>query len=169
MKRLLFPLFLALATAVSAAGPSFEIKAGRLVMPGPVVFETGSARVDPKASEAALSHVKAFLAAKPDITTLRVEVHVDNTLAPAKAQELTEQRALAVGRWLVDNGVDCKRVLPVGFGATKPVAENSTPQGRAENRRVEFAMAALRGRLVGGMPADGGGRVAGDLCAKPGS
>ena len=60
-------------------------------------------------------------------------------------------------------GVDCKRLIAVGFGSAKPVADNSTPEGKAQNRRVSFFNAALRGRLIGGMPADGGGQIAGDL------
>ena len=61
-------------------------------------------------------------------------------------------------------GVDCKRLVAVGFGNTKPVADNSTPDGKARNSRVSFFNAALRDRLIGGMPADGGGKVAGDAC-----
>jgi OOP family OmpA-OmpF porin len=54
----------------------------------------------------------------------------------------------------------------VGFGGSKPVASNTTPEGRGQNRRVAFINAALRGRAIGGMPLDGGGKVAsGDLCA----
>ncbi|MBP6608828.1 MAG: carboxypeptidase regulatory-like domain-containing protein, partial [Deltaproteobacteria bacterium] len=43
------------------------------------------------------------------------------------------------------------------------------PDGRAQNRRVAFVNAALRGRPIGGMPIDGGGKVAGDLCSSSGS
>jgi OOP family OmpA-OmpF porin len=160
----LFVLALAAASALLAAPPAFEIQSGQLVVPGPVVFEAGSDRIDAKASAAALAHVKAFLAAKEDITVLRIEAHLDDSAGVSAARKLTEQRALAVGRWLVGQGVDCKRVLPVGFGSSKPVAANSTPAGRAENRRVVFAPAALRGRPIGGLPLNGGGNVAGDLC-----
>ena len=71
-----------------------------------------------------------------------------------------------MARKLVSLGVDCKRLVPVGFGGTKPVAENTTPDGKAQNRRITFVAAALRGVLIGGMPADGGGKVAGDPCEK---
>jgi len=80
---------------------------------------------------------------------------------------LTEKRATAVGRWLVAHGIDCKRLLAVGFGSNKPIADNATPDGRAQNRRITISNAALRGRLIGGMPADGGGQPASDdLCKK---
>ena len=56
------------------------------------------------------------------------------------------------------------RLLAVGFGPTKPIADSSTPEGRGQNNRVELHNAQLRGRAIGGMPTDGGGQVAGDLC-----
>jgi len=46
------------------------------------------------------------------------------------------------------------------------VAANDTPENKAQNRRVTFVPAELRGRLIGGLPADGGGKVAGDPCGK---
>ncbi|MFI5132505.1 MAG: hypothetical protein ACHQFX_21050, partial [Chitinophagales bacterium] len=56
------------------------------------------------------------------------------------------------------------RLIAVGFGSSKPVESNDTPIGKAANRRVVFALAALNGRMIGGMPADGGGMAAGDVC-----
>jgi OmpA-OmpF porin, OOP family len=102
--------------------------------------------------------------AKEYITLMRVEGHSDNSGTAADIQKLTEQRAMTVCRWLVTNGIDCKRVIPVGFGDTKPIESNDTPMGKANNRRIVFALAALKGKMIGGMPADGGGVVAGDPC-----
>ncbi len=65
---------------------------------------------------------------------------------------------------LVAKGVDCKRLLPVGFGETKPRAENKTPEGKAQNRRTTFVNAALRGKAIGGAPLEGFGKIAGDPC-----
>jgi OOP family OmpA-OmpF porin len=77
---------------------------------------------------------------------------------------LSEKRAMAVARWLVGHGVACGRVIPVGFGQTKPVVPNDTPDNKAQNRRVAFVNAALKGKPIGGAPVDGGGKVAGDPC-----
>ena len=71
-----------------------------------------------------------------------------------------------MARWLVEKGVDCKRLVPVGFGGTKPKADNATPEGKAQNRRISFFNAALKGRAIGGMPLDAGGQIAGDACVK---
>lgn len=142
----------------AGAPASYELQGNMLVLPRPVEFAAGS---DQLAGEAALEHIRGYLAAKSYVTLMRIEAHASGP----DAQALSERRALAAARWLVRKGVDCRRLLPVGFGATKPIASEQTPEGRAQNTRVEAHNAALRERLIGGMPADGGGKVAGDPCA----
>jgi outer membrane protein OmpA-like peptidoglycan-associated protein len=140
-----------------------KIENNQLILDNPVSFETAS-DVLTEDGKAALQQVKAFLVAKDYITLLRVEGHSDNAGNETDNQKLTQQRALAVCRWLVTNGIDCKRLIAVGFGSMKPVAANDTPEGKAANRRMVFAITALKGRLIGGMPEDGGGVVSGDPC-----
>ena len=65
--------------------------------------------------------------------------HTDNTGVPDLNQKLSEDRAATVKTWLVAHGVGEARLNPRGFGATRPVADNKTPEGRARNRRVELA------------------------------
>ena len=151
-------------TASAALGQTrYEVENGALKVPSAVRFETGSDKLAAESDEA-LNYVKGFLDEKKDITLLRIEGHTDTDGSEAFNQNLSEKRALAIARWLAGKGVDCKRLLPVGFGGSKPVAPNDTPDNKAQNRRFVFAPAALRGHLIGGMPADGGGRVAGDPC-----
>lgn len=139
---------------------------GQLVLPIPIQFAgAGSTEVTPE-SVPMLEHVKSWLNQNRDTTLLRVEVHSDGDGSARESQALTQARALALCKRLVSLGADCKRVLPVGFGGTKPVADGSTPDGKAKNRRVEFRPAELRGKPLGGMPIDGGGQIAGDPCAK---
>ena len=147
----------------SAAPRAFTLVHGALELPGPVVFETGSDKLLP-ASDEALQHVKDYLVAKPYISLLRIEGHLDSGGDAAQGQSLSEKRALAVARWLVAAGVSCTRLIPVGFGGQKPIVPGDTPENQALNRRVVFVNAALRGRAIGGMPVDGGGKVAGDPC-----
>ena len=133
----------------------YSLDGNRLELPGPIVF-SGEA-LDP-ASDPALEHVRGYLAAKDSITRMRVEGHADD-------QAESERRALLVSRWLITHGVDCKRLIAVGFAANKPIADNSTPEGRAQNTRIALHNAELRGRAIGGAPVDGGGQVASaDLC-----
>jgi len=142
---------------------SFEFVNGALKLPGPVVFETGSDKLNP-VSDNVLDVVDDYLMAKPDITLLRIEGHTDSDGRADKNQELSEKRAMSVARWLVGHGIACNRLIPVGFGQTKPVAPNDTADNKAQNRRVAFVNAALKGRPIGGAPVDGGGKVAGDPC-----
>ena len=151
------------ATALADAPKQFELDGNNLKVPSAVEFDTGKATLKAESADA-IAYVAAYLEAKSYISTLRVEVHSDSTGAEKFNQKLTEARALAVTKALIAKGADCKRLLPVGFGSTKPIADNKTPEGKAQNRRTMFANAALRGRAIGGMPVDGGGVVAGDPC-----
>lgn len=145
-------------TEPAAATPAAEYRldGNRLELPGPISFQAGSDVLDP-ASDPALEHARGYLLTKAAISTLRIEGHADD-------QALSERRALAVGRWLIAHGIECRRLLAVGFGANKPLADASTPEGRAQNTRIELHNAALLDRPIGGMPPDGGGRIAGELC-----
>jgi OOP family OmpA-OmpF porin len=139
---------------------------GKVELPGPVVFETGSDKLSPE-SDAVLEHVQKYLEETPDVTLLRIEGHTDDVGDDASNQKLSELRSMAVAMWLVAKGIDCKRLIPVGFGETKPVAPNTTEEGRAQNRRTAFFNAAINKRPIAGKPVDGGGTRAGDPCAKP--
>ncbi|MFT3713643.1 MAG: OmpA family protein [Archangium sp.] len=154
---------LAATVLVVAADPAVELEGNRLKLPQPILFETGKASLKPE-SDAMLELVKGYLEQKSYISTLRIEVHSDNQGNAEANQKLTEARAAAVFTALVKKGIDCKRLIAVGFGSTKPVADNSTPEGKAQNRRTDFFNAALKGRAIGGLPLDGGGVVSSPAC-----
>ena len=149
--------------AASEAPAKFELEGNNLKVPYAVVFDTAKPTLT-AGSAPALEFVKAYLDAKTYISMMRVEVHSDAAGDEKASQKLSEQRAYAVTKALVAAGIDCKRLIPVGFGSTKPVADNKTAEGRMANRRTVFANAALRGRPIGGNPLDGGGVIAGDPC-----
>jgi OOP family OmpA-OmpF porin len=167
MRILLTCLALTLSTPAFAdrapPPPKYELEGNRLVLPAPIVFRTGSAEIAIDSTDA-LRHIARYLADKDYISLVRIEGHTANVGDADQNQTLSEQRAMRVAKALVASGVDCKRLIPVGFGSNKPVADNATPEGRAKNTRVDVFNAALRGRMIGGMPADGGGKVAGDPC-----
>jgi OOP family OmpA-OmpF porin len=153
------PLLIGTLLAVSADPVTYELDGNSLKVPYAVTFDTGKPSLKPQ-SEAALDFVKRYLDEKSSISTLRVEVHSDATGSSAANQKLSEARAAAIVSALIKRGVDCKRLVAVGFGETKPMAPNDTPEGKARNRRVEFVNAALRGKPIGGLRLDGGGVVA---------
>jgi OOP family OmpA-OmpF porin len=69
---------------------------------------------------------------------VRVEGHTDSVASESYNQGLSERRARSVADWLAENGVDGDRLTTRGWGETRPVAENDTPEGRQQNRRVEL-------------------------------
>jgi OmpA-OmpF porin, OOP family len=162
MNRLIIALTLVAATA-RAETPKFELENNALKLPSPIVYKTGKAELTAD-SDAAIAHVKAYLDDKTYVTAMRIEVHSDNQGAADTNQKLTEARALAVAKALVGKGIACKRLVPVGFGDTKPIADNRTADGKAQNRRTMFVNAAIKDRAIGGSPLDGGGKLAGDPC-----
>lgn len=166
MLRTTLLLTIAAITATASADVrTYKLDNNRLVVPSPVVFDTGKDTLKSESAES-IAYVADYLAEKTYISTMRIEVHSDSTGTEKFNQVLSEKRAFAVGKALVAKGVDCKRLVATGFGSTKPVADNSTPEGKAKNRRTEFVNAALRDKPIGGASLDGGGVVAGDLCAK---
>jgi len=145
---------------------NFQMENGALKLPGAVVFETGSDKLKPESNEV-LQVVKDYLDAKPDVTLIRIEGHTDNDGVKDANQTLSEKRSLAVARWLTTAGEKCDRLLPVGFGQMKPIAgtpDKQTADEKTSNRRVAFVNTAIKGKPIGGMPVDGGGKVAGDPC-----
>lgn len=156
-------LFAFLLTGMSSIAQDYTLEGNEVKITKQILFEAGSDKLKEE-STAALEIIKQYLSDKSYISLLRVECHTDNSGNQGVSQTLSEKRAAAVCAALVKMGVDCRRLLAVGFGSTKPVAGNDTPEGKAANRRICFFNAALRGHVIGGMPLDGGGKVAGDTC-----
>jgi len=103
-----------------------------------VHFDTGSATLRPD-STAALENVLATINKRPDSHWI-ISGHTDNQGSADLNQKLSQARAASVIAWLVTHGVAANRLKPQGFGASHPVADNSTEAGRALNRRVEMQL-----------------------------
>jgi OOP family OmpA-OmpF porin len=98
-----------------------------------------------------------------------VEGHTDADDTNDRNMLLSKGRAMAVTQWLIAKGIDCKRLLPVGFGEEKPLkTPEKTDLDKQENRRVVFIPAEKNGQAIDGKPLDGGppGQIAGDPCLK---
>lgn len=146
--------------------PVKELETGELELVYPIVFVAGKEQMM-TGSSVALHSLWGYLQGRPEVTLLRIEAHTTDEGDRTKGQVLSERRALAVARRLVtDFGVDCKRLLPVGFGSSRPLYESNTPQRRAYNARITAVIVALDGKPTSEQPANGG-KVAGDPCAAP--
>jgi outer membrane protein OmpA-like peptidoglycan-associated protein len=109
---------------------------GSVVLEG-LHFATGSAELLPE-SDAAIAEAAALLKARPDLR-LDVQGHTDNVGNDAANLTLSRRRAQAVADALIQgHGIASSRLGVRGFGASRPVADNGSADGRAKNRRVEL-------------------------------
>jgi outer membrane protein OmpA-like peptidoglycan-associated protein len=104
-----------------------------------IQFEQSSANILPESDELldeAAARLKQF-----DLTgiVITIEGHTDGDGAESFNQDLSQRRAEAVERALVERGVTGDALNPVGFGESRPVAPNDTPENKALNRRVQFS------------------------------
>lgn len=108
---------------------------GRVIVAG-ITFEFDSADLTP-ASVPALQAILGYLQNNPGVR-IRIEGHCDTSGDTSLNPVLSQNRANNVKNWLVGQGADGSLLNAVGMSDTKPVADNSTPEGQAKNRRVEL-------------------------------
>lgn len=108
----------------------------QLIMPGNITFATDSADVS-SGFYPVLDDV-ALVLNEFDKSYVQVEGHTDSTGSTEYNQELSQRRANSVANYLVNREVIPGRLIVRGYGETQPVADNGTPTGRRENRRVEI-------------------------------
>lgn len=114
------------------------VRDGRVVTGG-ILFETGSAQLLPE-STPTLNDLVQALGRDPSMR-VRVEGHTDDVGQPELNQRLSEDRARAVVEYLTtQGGIAASRLEAVGMGQTRPAADNTSPEGRQTNRRVEVAV-----------------------------
>jgi len=111
---------------------------GRVELLKAIEFQTGKA-VILKQSYPILDEVVTLLVARPTLR-LGLSGHTDDRGRPAFNLELSRQRAKACLQYLIDRGIDASRLESEGFGQTEPVGDNTTAEGRAKNRRVDFKL-----------------------------
>ncbi len=107
-------------------------------MPDDILFATDSTEVRPDLRQD-LAALAAHLQRYPD-STVQVIGHTDNTGPAAYNRNLSLGRANAVAAILIANGVPSWRIATIGRGEDDPIATNLTPEGRAQNRRVEIVI-----------------------------
>jgi outer membrane protein OmpA-like peptidoglycan-associated protein len=125
--------------ALSQVAETRETARGFIVNLPDILFDVGQATLKPEA-QLALAKLAGILLIMQDLN-LRVEGHTDSTGSPAFNQRLSEQRADAVFDLLARQGISASRMKTAGYGMERPIADNSTPEGRRQNRRVEIVIA----------------------------
>jgi outer membrane protein OmpA-like peptidoglycan-associated protein len=128
----------ALASLEKIASVKEEARGLVITLNGSVLFATGQSTLLPIAQDR-LQQVAQALEDAPS-GAIVVEGHTDSTGSQAANEELSRRRAEAVRDFLITHGVDRDRIRAVGLGPSRPVADNKTPEGRANNRRVEIVL-----------------------------
>jgi outer membrane protein OmpA-like peptidoglycan-associated protein len=101
-----------------------------------IYFETAKAKLLPKSYEE-LNKLVKILNDAPNIK-VQISGHTDTKGSASYNQELSQRRAQSVMDYLIKNGIPYTQIVAKGYGESKPVTTNSTEEGRAKNRRVEF-------------------------------
>jgi outer membrane protein OmpA-like peptidoglycan-associated protein len=109
-----------------------------LNMPGNVTFDTDSSALRPQFF-GVLNSVGKVLT-EYDKTVVEVAGHTDSTGSDSYNMQLSQRRANTVGEYLYTQGIMDQRIISVGMGEHHPIADNSTPEGRQLNRRVEITL-----------------------------
>jgi putative exosortase-associated protein (TIGR04073 family) len=108
--------------------------------PGDLLFDTGESTIRPGARQR-LKSVAATLTQNPE-NRIQIQGFTDSTGSDRRNLRLSADRASAVSRYMIAQGVAANRIETAGYGATRAIASNDTVEGRAINRRVEIQVRA---------------------------
>ncbi len=109
---------------------------GEVVPMWNIFFATSESEILPQ-SYNELRRLQDLLVANPDMK-IELRGHTDNQGTVEFNLKLSEERAKSVADYLVEHGIDRRRISSVGFGKSQPIDTNDTPEGRSRNRRVEY-------------------------------
>ena len=107
------------------------------------LFDFDKADLKPEGKEQIKAYREKAQAELSRADKIIITGYTDNTGAPDYNTKLSQQRAEAVRAYLISIGVDPNKIVATGAGDTKPIADNSTKEGRAKNRRVEIEVTGL--------------------------
>jgi large repetitive protein len=113
------------------------ISADRILIRDKIFFDTGSAEILPT-SHPLLDEVALLILDHPELRRLEVQGHTDDVGDAEANQQLSQERAEAVSRYLVSAGLNAARLSSVGLGEDHPLDASDSASARASNRRVEF-------------------------------
>ncbi|MEO7044152.1 MAG: OmpA family protein, partial [Ferruginibacter sp.] len=115
-----------------------QVTAAKNIVLNNINFATGKAVVDTKNS-ADLDKLIQFLKDNPGLR-LEIQGHTDNVGSVANNIALSQKRANVIVAYLVQHGIEKERLIAKGYGPSKPIADNASPEGKAQNRRVEMKL-----------------------------
>jgi outer membrane protein OmpA-like peptidoglycan-associated protein len=122
-----------------------EARGTVIVLPGSVLFTSGEYKLTSEA-QTKLAMIADTLRPQAQSHEIVVEGHTDSKGTPSSNQLLSENRARAVMEYLISRGVPHTAITSVGIGQVRPIADNASSAGRANNRRVEIIIKPAEAR-----------------------
>ena len=116
-----------------------QLRGRRIQIKRQINFVTDSEEILPT-SNALLAEIADVILRHPELQRIEIEGHTDDRGGADHNLELSQRRAEAVRRWLVDHGVEEGRLSARGYGSTRPLVPNITSANRARNRRVQLTV-----------------------------
>lgn len=117
------------------------VKDGSTMSLNNIFFDTNSAALKPE-SKTELNKLVSFIKSNA-IVKLEIGGHTDNVGDDKANMILSDKRAKSVCDYLITSGIEASRLVSKGYGETKPVAENTTEEGKAKNRRTEITILSV--------------------------
>jgi len=114
-----------------------KVQGNEIKLSDKILFETDSAKILGQSSSL-LEEVADVFQRNPNISSVEIQGHTDNTGPRDHNQKLSDARASSVRDWLVKAGVSSSRMTPKGYGQDRPISPNVTEANKAKNRRVQF-------------------------------
>lgn len=132
----------AMASLAEVAKVKEEARGMVITLSGSVLFATGKYDLLPIAKEKLDEVAKAL--SDQGYKSMLVEGHTDSVGKASDNETLSLKRAESVRTYLVSRGIPSDKIRAVGLGSSRPISENTTPDGRANNRRVEIIVEPLK-------------------------
>ena len=123
--------------------PTITIVDNKIEMRERVFFDLGKATIK-RRSHDVLTQFAATLKSHPEILRIRIEGHTDSSASPRINRPLSQRRADAVKRFLIDRGIDADRLQAMGYGSERPLVPHSRRGAASKNRRVDFVILSTR-------------------------
>jgi outer membrane protein OmpA-like peptidoglycan-associated protein len=138
--------------------PKVVLTTKEVIIKEQIQFALDSAVILPE-SFGILTEIADTIIRHPELTSIEVQGHTDNSGTPEHNKLLSDQRAEAVRAWLVQHGVGGDRLIARGYGQDKPLVPNVTAQNRSRNRRVQLIILSNAGGGLGGGAGGAGGAI----------
>jgi OOP family OmpA-OmpF porin len=127
------------AVAEAKPPPRVEVRDNKIEIHDKIQFDYDKATIKPE-SFGLMDEIASVITKNPQIKKIRIEGNASSEGNAQHNQKLSEDRARSVMKYLTEHGIAAGELVSIGYGADRPIADNTTDAGREQNRRVEFVI-----------------------------